>query len=155
MEELHILGHVIDHEGIRMDPNKVDKIQNWKTPTGKALLTSFIGVAGYLAPWCEGVWIPLGVFSKRAAKGTPWDWTPTDQQAFDQVKHIVSVWRDTHQKTLDYSPGSAPINMSCDASFTGMSGVLCRVFPWLHALRKCQEVSVHPHTQVASTQPHR
>ena len=130
MEELHILGHVIDHEGIRMDRNKVNKIQNWKTPTGKEILTSFIGVAGYLPPGCEGVRIPLGIFSKRAAKGIPWDWTPTDQQAFDQVKHIVSMWRDTHQKTLDYSPGNAPINMSCDASFTGMSGVLCRVKQW-------------------------
>ena len=124
MEELRILGHVIDHEGIQMDPNKVDKIQNWKTPTRKELLTSFISAVRYLAPGCEGVQIPLGVLSKRAAKGTPWDWTPTDQQAFIQVKHIVSMWRYTHQKTLDYSPGSAPINVSCDTSFTGTSGVL-------------------------------
>jgi hypothetical protein len=55
MDELRILGHVIDCDGIRMDPDKVDKIQNWKTPTSKELLTSFIGAVGYLAPGCEGV----------------------------------------------------------------------------------------------------
>ena len=31
-KELKILGHVIDKRGIRMDPHKVDKVLNWKTP---------------------------------------------------------------------------------------------------------------------------
>lgn len=30
MKELAILGHIIDEEGIRMDPAKVDKVISWK-----------------------------------------------------------------------------------------------------------------------------
>ena len=32
-DELQILGHIVDHHGIRMDPSKVDKVVNWKVPT--------------------------------------------------------------------------------------------------------------------------
>jgi len=33
-----------------MDPHKVDKVVNWKTPTNKDLLRSFIGAVGFLHP---------------------------------------------------------------------------------------------------------
>ena len=55
MDELKILGHVIDKDGIRMDPVKVDQVVNWKTPTNKGLVASFNGSVGYLAPRCESV----------------------------------------------------------------------------------------------------
>jgi len=47
--ELTILGRIVDDEGIRMDPAKVDKVVNWKVPTNRDLLRGFIGAAGYLA----------------------------------------------------------------------------------------------------------
>ena len=47
-DKLNILGHVIDADGIQMDPAKVDTIVNWKTPTNKALALSFIGSVRYL-----------------------------------------------------------------------------------------------------------
>ena len=37
-EELKILGHVVDNNGISMDPHKVDKVLNWKVPMNKELL---------------------------------------------------------------------------------------------------------------------
>src|SRR5438128_1476341 len=45
-DELRILGHVIDKDGSRMDPDKVDKIVYWKTPTSNDLLAGFIGTVG-------------------------------------------------------------------------------------------------------------
>lgn len=122
--ELKLLGHVIDSQGIRMDPDKVDTITNWKTPTNKGLLASFIGSVGYLAPGCMGVRIPMQALSKVAAPLTPWKWTDTEARAFDEVKQIVNQWRNTRRKTINYSPGAQPINLCCDASLTGGSGVL-------------------------------
>jgi Reverse transcriptase (RNA-dependent DNA polymerase) len=37
-DELHILGQVIDDKGIWMDPDKVDSVLKWKTPTNRDLL---------------------------------------------------------------------------------------------------------------------
>jgi hypothetical protein len=31
--ELKVLGRIVDDQGIRMDPDKVDTVINWKTPT--------------------------------------------------------------------------------------------------------------------------
>jgi hypothetical protein len=48
-KELKLLRHLIDNEGVRMDPEKVNNILKWKTPTNRDLLHTFLGAAGYLA----------------------------------------------------------------------------------------------------------
>jgi hypothetical protein len=48
-EELRILGRIIDNHSIWMDPDKVDMVIKWKTPTDCDLLRGFIGSMGYLA----------------------------------------------------------------------------------------------------------
>ncbi|EJC97293.1 uncharacterized protein FOMMEDRAFT_100211, partial [Fomitiporia mediterranea MF3/22] len=48
-KELKILGYIINNQGIRMDPHKVDSIQQWKVLTNKDLLQGFLGSVGYLA----------------------------------------------------------------------------------------------------------
>ncbi len=123
-EALVILGHVIDGDGIRMDPAKVDKVRNWKIPTNKSLLTSFVGAVGYLASGCEGIRVPMALLSKRAAAGSSWQWTPSEQRAFDEVKDIVEKWRDLRRVPLSYETGAQKVNLTCGASLTGGSGVL-------------------------------
>ena len=88
-EELKILGHVIDDKWISMDPHKVDKVLNWKAPTNKDLLRSFIGAVGFLAPDCKGIRIPMGHLSGLTAENRPWRWDDTTQRAFNEVKKIV------------------------------------------------------------------
>ena len=58
-EELCILGRIIDSQGIRMDPDKVDTVVKWKTPMNRDLLRGFITSVGYLADNVPGVQVPL------------------------------------------------------------------------------------------------
>jgi len=44
--EIDLLGRILDDKGIRMDPNKVDCVLNWKTPTNRDLLRGFLGSVG-------------------------------------------------------------------------------------------------------------
>ena len=60
---LKILGRVIDDEGIRMDPDKVNSVLSWKVPTNRDLLRGFIGSVGYLADDIPNVRIPMGILS--------------------------------------------------------------------------------------------
>ncbi|CUA78236.1 Transposon Ty3-I Gag-Pol polyprotein [Rhizoctonia solani] len=122
--ELQILGHVIDKNGIRMDPDKVDSMLKWKVPTTKEQIMAFLGAVGYLAPNCEGVRIPMGVLSSRSASNKHWNWDHTAQRAFDEVKSIVQKHHETHHVALDYSKEAPPINLVTDACLTGASGVL-------------------------------
>ncbi|EUC59384.1 Pol polyprotein/retrotransposon, putative, partial [Rhizoctonia solani AG-3 Rhs1AP] len=123
-DRLQILGHVITHEGISMDPHKVDAIEKWKVPTTKEQLMSFLGAVGYLAPNCPGIRIPMGVLSKRSSASQEWRWEATEQRAFDEVKKIVCEYRNHNRVALDYSPGAPPINLVTDACCTGASGVV-------------------------------
>jgi hypothetical protein len=41
------LGHIINKEGLAVDPKKVADILNWKAPTDARGIKSFIGMAGY------------------------------------------------------------------------------------------------------------
>jgi hypothetical protein len=121
-EELRILGHVIDDKGISMDPHKVDKVLNWKTPTNKDLLRSFIGAVGFLAPDCKGIRVPMGYLSGMTSESRPWRWDDTAQRAFEEVKSIVSDHRDRRRKALDYSEGAPPIWVTTDGCLTGGGG---------------------------------
>lgn len=120
--ELKILGHVIDDGGIQMDPHKVDKVLNWKTPTNKDLLRSFIGAVGFLAPDCKGIRIPMGQLSSLTAEARPWRWDDTAQRSFDAVKRIVDNYRNERRKALDYSEGADPIYVTTDGCLTGGGG---------------------------------
>ena len=120
--ELKILGHVIDDEGIRMDPHKVDKVLNWKTPTNKDLLRSFIGAVGFLAPDCKGIRVPMGHLSSLTAETKVWKWDDTAHRSFESVKQIVNDHRDRRRKALDYSEGTDPIYVTTDGCLTGGGG---------------------------------
>ena len=93
-----ILGHIIDEDGLVMDPHKVDAVKNWKTPTNKDLLASFLGAVGFLAPDCKDIHIPMAVLTPVAGSNASWRWGPTEQRAFQKVKDIAGGWRDHHRK---------------------------------------------------------
>jgi hypothetical protein len=59
--ELKVLGHLIDDSGIRIDLVKVDSILNWKTPTSKDRLLSFLGAVSYLTEDISEICIPMGM----------------------------------------------------------------------------------------------
>ncbi|KAI3997939.1 hypothetical protein K525DRAFT_176566, partial [Schizophyllum commune Loenen D] len=45
--EVRVLGRIIDSQGIRVDPSRVDEISKWPTPTNKRLLRGFCGAVGW------------------------------------------------------------------------------------------------------------
>nr|GFC53506.1 putative reverse transcriptase domain-containing protein [Tanacetum cinerariifolium] len=47
LQEVHFLGHVVNQNGIHMDPIKIEEVMNWKAPTTLSELRSFLGLAGY------------------------------------------------------------------------------------------------------------
>jgi hypothetical protein len=47
IDEVLFLGHIINKEGLVVDPKKVADILNWKAPTDARGIKSFIGMARY------------------------------------------------------------------------------------------------------------
>ena len=44
---MSFLGHIVFAEGIRVDPEKIEVVMNWKPPRIVTEVRSFLGLAGY------------------------------------------------------------------------------------------------------------
>ncbi|GKB83922.1 putative reverse transcriptase domain-containing protein [Tanacetum coccineum] len=52
-QEEHFLGHVINGNGIHVDPSKIEAVRNWKTPRTPTEVRSFLGLTGYYRRFIE------------------------------------------------------------------------------------------------------
>ncbi|GJT11483.1 putative reverse transcriptase domain-containing protein [Tanacetum coccineum] len=47
LDSVQFLGHVIDRNGVHVDPAKIKAIRNWAAPTTPTEVTQFLGLVGY------------------------------------------------------------------------------------------------------------
>jgi hypothetical protein len=47
LDKVLFLGHVINKEGIAVNPEKIEAVMNWNSPTSVSEIRSFLGMAGY------------------------------------------------------------------------------------------------------------
>ncbi|GJR64619.1 putative reverse transcriptase domain-containing protein [Tanacetum coccineum] len=45
--KVQFLGHVIDNQGIRVDPAKIESVKDWASPKSATEIHQFLGLAGY------------------------------------------------------------------------------------------------------------
>ncbi|GJR64309.1 putative reverse transcriptase domain-containing protein [Tanacetum coccineum] len=46
---VQFLGHLIDSQGLHVDPAKIEAVKNWTSPTTPTEIRQFLGLAGYLS----------------------------------------------------------------------------------------------------------
>ena len=54
LEEVQFLGHVINKDGVAVDPSKVEAVMKWERPTNATEIRSFLGLAGYYRRFTNG-----------------------------------------------------------------------------------------------------
>ncbi|GJU13209.1 retrotransposon protein, putative, ty1-copia subclass [Tanacetum coccineum] len=47
LQEVHFLGHVVNRNGIHVNPSKIEVVKNWKAPTTPSEIRSFLGLADH------------------------------------------------------------------------------------------------------------
>ncbi|KAJ3482856.1 hypothetical protein NLI96_g6704 [Meripilus lineatus] len=129
-KEMKVLGRIVDDKGIRMDPDKVDNVLNWKVPTTKELLRGFLGSVGYLADDIATVRVPMGILTPLVGSTSSFHWEPTHQRAFDEIKQLVQAHREHHRVPLNYAVGAPHIWLITDGSLAGISGVISQGEDW-------------------------
>ncbi|GKB51618.1 hypothetical protein Tco_0902371 [Tanacetum coccineum] len=98
------LGHVIDSQGIQVDPAKIEAVKNWASPTTPSEIRQFLGLAGYYRRFIEG-------FSKIAKSLTELT-----------QKNKKYIWGEA--LILALPKGNDDFVVYCDASHQGLEVVL-------------------------------
>jgi hypothetical protein len=48
LEEVKFLGHVVDKDGIKVDPSKIEAVENWRRPETPTEIRQFLGLGPYI-----------------------------------------------------------------------------------------------------------
>nr|GEY62543.1 reverse transcriptase domain-containing protein [Tanacetum cinerariifolium] len=82
LESVHFLCHVIDSDGVHVDPAKVEAIRNWSTPTMPTKVMQFMGLAGYYRRFIEGFLLISKPLSKLTQKNKKYEWGREEEETF-------------------------------------------------------------------------
>jgi hypothetical protein len=120
--ETNFLGHVISAEGIKVDPRKIQVIQDWPQPATAEELRSFLGLATYYRKICQHFSTKAHELHQLLRKNVAFLWTQLHTDAFNVIKHAMASAPILSAPNL--SPGAPPFHVICDASGVGLGALL-------------------------------
>lgn len=126
--KLRLLGHIIAHRQLSIDPKKVSSIMNLPTPKSGKQLQAFLGMVNYLRCYIANVSSisgPLTAICRH--KSLDKLWTPECQQAFVKLRHALS-----HAPVLHKMIEDVPLCVATDASKYGVGATLYQVINGEH-----------------------
>ena len=119
LQQVTYIGHTLSSNGLKPDVNKVEAIKTMDTPTDKAAVQRFLGMATYLSKFIPN-------FSQLAAplrmlleKNTAWHWDVQQQNSFERLKQTI-----TNAPVLKYYDVNKHVTIQVDASPDGLGAVL-------------------------------
>jgi hypothetical protein len=74
-KEIKFLGHIVNSEGIRPYPKKVELVQNWPVPKNVHKVRSFLGLANYLHKSISHYLKVTAPLTNLTKKSHVWAWT--------------------------------------------------------------------------------
>ena len=117
--KVEFLGHIISKNGIELNPNKIEAINNLKIPTNVHELRRVLGLFNFVTKFIPKAQENLSPMNELLKKGVCWRWDKAQQQASDYMKRALS-----RAPALAYFETNKPIVVSADASSYALGGVL-------------------------------
>nr|GEU45973.1 hypothetical protein [Tanacetum cinerariifolium] len=77
--KVQFLGHVIDSQGIHVDPAKIESIKDWALPKTPMEIRQFLGLAGYYRRFIKGFSKIAKSMTKLTQKGVKFDWSDKEE----------------------------------------------------------------------------
>ncbi|GJU55731.1 putative reverse transcriptase domain-containing protein, partial [Tanacetum coccineum] len=112
-------SHVIDSEGIHVDPAKIESIKDWTSPKSPTEIRQFLGLAGYYRRFIEGFSKIAKPMTKLTQKKVKFVWGDKQEAAFQLLKQKLCS-----APILALPEGSEDFIAYCDASKKGLGAVL-------------------------------
>ncbi|KAI3670853.1 hypothetical protein L1987_87495 [Smallanthus sonchifolius] len=119
MLDRSFLGHVINPEGIMVDPAKIETVVKWNVPKTPTEVRSFLGLAGYYRKFIKDFSKLATPLTKLTRRGVKFAWGPDQESAFQELKK-----RLTEAPVLTLPEGTEDLVVYSDASYLGLGCVL-------------------------------
>ena len=121
-EEVKYLGHIVSSTGVATDPEKVEAVREWESPSDLKGLQAFLGTTGYYRQFIEGYATLAKPLTQLSHKETKWSWGHEEESAFRtlQTKLLTAP-------ILGYPDPQRPYILDTDASAVGVGAVLSQV----------------------------
>ncbi|GJQ95565.1 putative reverse transcriptase domain-containing protein [Tanacetum coccineum] len=119
LQEVHFLGHVVNQDGIHVDPSKIEAVKNWKTPTTPSEIRSFLGLAGYYRRFIANFSKIAKPLTSLTQKNQKYVWGTEQEEAFQTLKNNLC-----DAPILTLPDGVEDFVVYCDASNQGLGCVL-------------------------------
>lgn len=111
---MEYLGHIVSHEGVKVDTRKIKAITEWKIPTSIKHLRGFLGLTGYYHKFFMNygrIEVPLTILLKKDA----FSWTQEATKAFEHIKEAMC-----QALVLSRPDFTKKFIVECDASGNGI-----------------------------------
>ena len=85
LREVQFLGHVVSHEGIKVDPAKIEAVTKWEKPRTPTEVRSFLGLAGYYRRFVQDFSKIATPLTKLTRKSEKFVWNEKCEESFQEL----------------------------------------------------------------------
>ncbi|GJZ69743.1 putative reverse transcriptase domain-containing protein [Tanacetum coccineum] len=83
---VQFLGHLIDSQGLHVDPAKIEAVKNWVSPTTSTEVCQFLGLAGYYQRFIKDFLKIANSLTELTQKNKKYIWGEDQESAFQLLK---------------------------------------------------------------------
>ncbi|GKD68498.1 putative reverse transcriptase domain-containing protein [Tanacetum coccineum] len=119
LQEVHFLRHMVNHNGIHVDPSNIEAVKSWKAPTTLSEVRSFLRLDGYYKRFIKNfskIAKPLTLLTQKNQK---YEWGEKQEEAFRTLKYNLC-----NAPILSLPNGVEDFVVYCDVSNQGLGCVL-------------------------------
>jgi hypothetical protein len=113
------LGHLVSKDGISPLPDRVHDILNISSPTNITKVRSFLGLVNFYNRFIPKLAHHARPLTDLLRKRSRFQWSESHQNAFEKLKTSIA-----HASNLAAPQPHSPVQLVCDASDYGISGIL-------------------------------
>ncbi|GBP06580.1 Uncharacterized protein K02A2.6 [Eumeta japonica] len=124
LRSINYLGHIIEAQGVRPDPKKIEAVSSMPRPENVSQLRSFLGAINYYGKFIKKMRELRYPLDNMLKIGTNWNWDSKCESSFQQFKQILQS-----DLLLVHYDSKLPIFVAADASMVGIGAQIFHEMP--------------------------
>lgn len=120
---LSFLGHTIDGDGVSTCKQKTAALETWPQPRNLKEVRGLLGFFGFYRRFVRGFSDIAFPMTRLTRKGVPFQWSDACEEAKQKLTKILT---SSPVLRMPKDGRKYPFTLSCDASTTGIGGVLAQ-----------------------------